>query len=396
LLLNLDRFKAVNDALGHQLGDHLLVACARRMESCLRFGDTVARLHGDSYCILLDDIHDVMEAAFVAQRVQKQLAMPFHLDGHEVHTTGSIGIVEGSNAYDRPEEVVLDATTAMQRAKALGRKRYEVFDKAMRAAGPSVQPLESGLRRAAERQELMLYYQPIVSLESGKVVCLEALLRWRNPERGLMLPDDFIPLAEETGLIVPMGHWALKTACSQLRDWRSQGLPAVRVAVNVSARQLEQRDFTTSIANILRETDLSPDRLELELTETLVVQKAEKVIQTLSDLKKLGIGLAIDDFGTGYSSLGYLKRFFIDTLKIDRSFVRDITIDPKDDAIATSVIQLAHSLQMRVVAEGVETEEQLAFLRWHHCDEIQGHLVSPAIPPDQAAQLLTPDKTFLR
>ena len=388
LYLDMDRFKLINDMHGHTFGDRLLNSCARRLEKCLRFGDTVARLGGDKFGILLEDISDFKDAVFIAERVQKQLTSPFDLDGLEVSVTASVGIAQGTSGYDRPEDLLRDADSAMYRAKAMGRDRAEIFDATIHLQGPSHLPLEDSLRNALEQNQFLLHYQPIVSLENGNVVGAEVLLRWNQPERGMVHPDEFIPVAEETGMIAPLGEWVLRNACTQNTIWQQAGLRPICLSLNLSIRQLEMLGFIEFVARVLQEAHFDPSLLQLELSERLAMERMEKLVSPLAELKAMGIRISIDNFGTGYSSLGHLKRFRIDTLKIDRSFIRDLGTDPKDDAFATAVIALAHSLQMRVVAEGVETEEQLAFLRWHHCDEIQGYLFSPPLTVEDFTRLL--------
>jgi len=388
LFLDLDRFKIINDSLGHLAGDQLLIAIARRLEACLRAGDTVGRLGGDEFVILLDDIRDVSDATRVADRIQKSLALPFSLRGLEVFTTASIGIALNVPAYSRAEDLLRDADTAMYRAKMLGKARYEVFDTVLHTRALKLLQLETDLRRAIEHQEFQLHYQPILSLITGEIVGFEALLRWQHPQRGLVSPEEFISVAEETGLIVPIGEWALRTACVQNKTWQEADLPPLYVAVNLSGRQFKQQDLIERIIGILTDTGLDSRWLELELTESIIMEDAETTIKTLRELEGLGVQLSIDDFGTGYSSLSYLKRFPIDTLKIDRSFVSDITTDPDDAAIITTIITLAHSLKLEVIAEGVETREQLDFLRSQQCDKVQGYLFSQPVPAKMFEKLL--------
>ncbi|MBA2447694.1 MAG: PAS domain S-box protein [Chloroflexi bacterium] len=395
LFLDLDRFKVVNDSLGHMAGDQLLTQIAPRLEAGLRPGDTLARLGGDEFAVLLDGVEDLAEAARVADRIQATLVLPFKLGEREVFTSASIGVALSSTEYDRPEEILRDADTALYRAKALGKARHEVFDRAMYRQNVALLHLETDLRRAIDRDELRVHYQPIVSLETGEITGAEALVRWQHPRRGLVPPGEFIPLAEETGIIVPIGEWVLRTACAQARAWRDDGLPAIRVAVNLSARQFKQGYLSATIARTLEETGLDPHGLELELTESIVMGDAEETIATLHELRGTGVQLSIDDFGTGYSSLSYLKRFPIQTLKIDTSFVRDLDAHPTDAAIVRTVITLAHDLRLEVIAEGVESEEELAVLRSLGCDEVQGYLASRPLSAEAMVELLREGRRLL-
>jgi diguanylate cyclase (GGDEF)-like protein/PAS domain S-box-containing protein len=389
LSLDLDRFKTVNETFGHAVGDQLIVACAHRLERSIRFGDTVARLGGDEFAILLDDLQRESDVFLVAERIQKQLQLPFHFDRHEIFTTSSIGIANGSPSYDRPEDLFRDANTAMYRSKALGRNRSELFDPNMHSGNLVSPPIETALRKAIERNEFEIQYQPIVSLRDCRIAGAEALIRWRHPQRGLVHPDDFIPIAEESGLIESIGEWVMRNACIQTKEWQKISERPMYVSVNLSVRQLQQRGIVFMVQQILESTGLEPSLLQLELTENLVLEKAEKSSETLKTLSELGVKLAIDDFGTGYSSLNYLKRFFIDVLKMDRSFVRDLTGTAKDEAIAAAVITLAHSLGLTLVAEGVETAEQLDFLLQHECDAIQGNYFSAPVNPNEFEKLLS-------
>jgi len=379
--LDLDRFKVVNDSLGHLIGDQLLVATARRLQGCLHTGDTIARLGGDEFSILLDDIREVSDATRIAERIQRQLALPFNINGHEVFTTASIGIALSSTGYERPEDLLRDADTAMYRAKALGKARYEVFDSAMRERAVARLQLETDLRRAMERKEFRVYYQLIVSLDDGHISGCEALLRWQHPTRGLVSPSEFIPVAEETGLIVPIGRWVLHEACRQLHAWQQKfrSKSPLTISVNFSSKQFMQPELVDQMKQILTSTGLEPHSLKLEITESLIMENPEAARALLLQLKALDIQLGIDDFGTGYSSLSYLHRFPIDRLKIDRSFVNRMGLDKENAEIVRTIVTLAHNLGVDVIAEGVETAEQLALLRALKCKYGQGFLFSPPV-----------------
>jgi diguanylate cyclase (GGDEF)-like protein/PAS domain S-box-containing protein len=390
LFLDLDRFKIINDSLGHMVGDQLLVGIAHRLEACLRPGDTVARLGGDEFTILLEDLASTEDAIDVARRVQEAVTQPFNIGGHEVFTTASIGIALSNTGYERAEDLLRDADTAMYRAKLEGKKRHVVFDKAMHDRAMELLQIETDLRRALTRKEFFLNYQPIVSLETGRILSFEALVRWRHPERGLVGPGDFIPVAEETGLIVPLGLWVLNEACRQMREWQREGFAdeAMTVSVNLSSRQFSQADLIEQISSALRESGLRAGNLKLEITESMVMENIDTAIDMLTQLRGLGVGLSIDDFGTGYSSLSYLHRFPIDTLKIDRSFVTQMTDNSENAEIVRTIVTLARSLDMSVVAEGVETADQLRQLGELGCDYGQGYLFSRPVGAGQAAGLL--------
>jgi diguanylate cyclase (GGDEF)-like protein/PAS domain S-box-containing protein len=390
LFLDLDRFKIVNDSLGHMVGDQLLVGIAHRLEACLRPGDTVARLGGDEFTILLEDLAGNEDAIDVARRVQEAVTQPFNIGGHEVFTTASIGIALSTPGYERAEDLLRDADTAMYRAKIQGKKRHVVFDKAMHDRAMELLQLETDLRRALSRREFFLHYQPIVSLETGKVSSYEALVRWRHPERGLVMPGEFISVAEETGLIIPLGQWVLGEACRQMREWQRLFRidPEVTVSVNLSSRQFSQADLIDQVSSALRETGLPASSLKLEITESMVMENIDTAIGMLTQLKNLGVGISIDDFGTGYSSLSYLHRFPIDTLKIDRSFVTQMTDNSENGEIVRTIVTLARSLGMNVIAEGVETRAQLTQLHDLGCDFGQGYLFSKPVAPPAALELM--------
>jgi len=391
LFLDLDRFKVVNDSLGHVVGDQLLKALARRLEGCLRLGDTVARLGGDEFAILIDDLDKIQDATEVAERIQEELRVPLELEGHEVFANASIGIALSTTGYDRAEDVLRDADTAMYRAKAHPQNRPVVFDAEMHTHAMGLLRLETDLRRAVERREFELHYQPIVHLVGGGLYGFEALIRWRHPERGLVYPKEFLPLAEETGLIVPIGEWVLRQACEQLASWhhRFPESATMAVSVNVAGAQLSHSRFVETVDAVLEATGLDPARLRLEITEGVIMASPEATTATLHQLRRRNISLHIDDFGTGYSSLSYLHRFPIDALKIDRSFVGAINGQTGDNVeIVRAIVTLAHSLKMDVMAEGVETEEQLMSLKALGCELGQGYLFARPLPPEDALRLL--------
>jgi diguanylate cyclase (GGDEF)-like protein/PAS domain S-box-containing protein len=388
MFLDLDRFKLVNDTVGHTGGDQLLQEVAREFSETVREGDTVARVGGDEFTFLLPGIEHREDATTVAERILQRIRQPRSVAGQEFRVSTSIGITifprDGSSA----DILMRNADTAMYRAKERGRDNYQLFTPAMKASLQEMLSLENDLRRALEREELFILYQPLVAVDSGSIVGGEALLRWQHPRRGLVAPDEFIPLAEETGLISGIGEWVLHQACRQAKTWEEFGLGPIRISVNVAARQVEQPGLVGAVGAALADSGLPPHRLQLELTEGAVMRQVESVTSALAKLRAMGVGISIDDFGTGYSSLGYLKRFPIDTIKIDRSFVRDVTTDQNDAAIVTTVIAMARGLNLRVVAEGVETEAQLRFLRDNKCDEYQGFLLSPAVSPNEFEALV--------
>ncbi|MDP3671322.1 MAG: EAL domain-containing protein [Telluria sp.] len=387
MLLDLDYFKAVNDTLGHDAGDALLTIVATRLGERIRSVDTLARMGGDEFALLACDTSRPEDVAALAAALQNALRAPITIQDRELYLSASIGITLYPDDSDDVDSLIKNADIALYRAKDLGRDNYQFFTDDMNSAIVERVNLANSLRRATERGEFILHYQPQVELASGEIGGVEALIRWRHPELGMVSPTQFIPLAEETGIIVSIGEWVLRTACRQARDWELAGMP-VRVAVNLSARQFRQGDLAEKIGAILRETDLSPRLIEVELTEGILMADTEQTSATLDTLHRMGVQISIDDFGTGYSSLSYLKRLPIDILKIDQSFVRDIHTDPDDRSIVTAVIALAHSMHMKVVAEGVETAEQLAFLREQECDTIQGYLFSRPVPPEGILSLL--------
>ena len=390
LFLDLDRFKVINDSLGHILGDQFLIAIANRLKAYLRPTDTAARLGGDEFTILLDSINDVSDAIKIAERIQQELALPIDLEGQEVFSTVSIGIALSATGYNQPEEILRDADMAMYRAKALGKARYEIFNTDMYATAMTRLQLETDLRRAIERQEFRVYYQPIVSLHNGKISGFEALVRWQHPERGLICPDSFIPVAEETGLIVSIGYWVLREACRQMQAWlvyRDAASP-LKISVNLSQKQFFQPDLIQQILQILRQTELDICSLDLEITESVIMENDQLATTTISKLRHLGIQLSIDDFGTGYSSLARLHRFPINVLKIDRSFVSGMGSDQGNLEITETIVTLAHKLGVNVTAEGVETAEQLAHLRELKCEYGQGHFFSHPLDSEAAEALI--------
>ena len=390
LLLDLDRFKTVNDSLGHVLGDQLLVATSRRLETTLRPQDVIARQGGDEFTILLNGIDSIKDAIRVAKRIHDELRQPFRLDGHDVFTTASIGIALSTQDYTRTEEVLRDADTAMYRAKTSGRGHHKIFDPKMHERAMALLKLETDLRLAVEREEFCLHYQPIISLENNRIIGFEALVRWQHPERGLVLPDDFIPIAEETGLIGPIGHWVLHEACRQLRQWQEHSRHDLSLSVNVnlSGKQFSQVDLVERIKSVLEQTGLSARSLKLEITESTVMEKAEAAAVMLEQIRNLGVEVHIDDFGTGYSSLSYLHRFPIDVLKIDRSFVSRMGPDGENSEIVRTIVQLAHNLGMKVAAEGVMTAEQLGKLRALGCDYGQGYFFSEPLDSERAKRII--------
>lgn len=386
--VDMDNFKFINDSLGHDIGDMLLKIVAERLAGCVRSGDTVARQGGDEFVIVISDQSISDHATLIADKMQELIAQPFCIDEHELVITCSIGISIFPRDGEDVQALIKNAEAAMYRAKEQGRNTFQFFTGEMNARSLARMTMEKYLRRALERDELLVYYQPKVSLSSGRITSMEALVRWQHPEMGMVLPSNFIPLAEDTGLIEPIGEWVLRTACKQNKVWQEAGLAPLTVAVNLSIRQFRQQNIVGLIGQILLETRLDPRYLELEITESMFMQDVERMATILKDLKGMGASLAMDDFGTGYSSLGYLTRFPFDKLKIDQSFVRHITSVPDNAAIAKTVIAMAHSLHMKVIAEGVETEGQLNYLRSHGCDEMQGYYFSKPVPALEFEQLL--------
>jgi len=388
LFMDLDRFKVINDSLGHEIGDVLLRQVADRLRAQSREGDTVARMGGDEFIVLIENHENLADLSTRAQRLVEQLSAPHVLGRKDCHVTVSIGISIFPSDGSDSQALLKAADVAMYRAKDTGRNNYLYYSPSMNVHTVERLQLESDLRHALERNELLLHYQPKVEIATGLITGVEALLRWKHPLRGLVPPMDFIPLAEETGLIVPIGEWVLATACARTKAWQDRGLPKLDVAVNLSARQFADPLLLPKLTQIIRASGLDPSRLELEITESVVMSRGECAVGVLKNLKSIGVQIAIDDFGTGYSSLAYLKRFPIDILKVDRSFIRDIPADSGDKKITRAIIAMAHSLRLRVVAEGVETADQLKFLRAQRCDAVQGYLLYRPLPEEEVADVL--------
>ena len=390
LFMDLDRFKDVNDSLGHMMGDQLLIETAKMLAGNLRPTDTVARLGGDEFVVLLEDINNISDATTLADRIQRTLSTSIQLTGHPVYITASIGIVLSVTGYQQPEDVLRDADIAMYRAKALGKNRYEIFDPAMRDRIMERLKLENELRRALDRRELDVFYQPIVSLKTGRIIGLESLVRWHHPERGLVLPGEFIPLAEETGLIIPLDRYVLREACRQMHEWHAQmpTEPPLTVSVNMSGRQFTQPDLIESIELILKDTSLEPPSLNVEITESTIMEDHEYTTNVLSKLQALGVQVQIDDFGVGYSSLSYLARFPLNALKVDRTFIKLMTEDSNYLKIVQAIVMMTHGLGMGVIAEGVETEKQLTQLNALGCEYVQGYLLAVPLDSQKVKELL--------
>ena len=388
MFLDLDQFKAINDAFGHSFGDFLLKDVAKRIRQCGREQDTAARVGGDEFLILLGSVKDAADVAIAAQRIMAALNENFVVRGQSLNVSCSVGVSMFPEHGADSETLIRNAEAAMGCAKNDGRGKMRFFTDEMNAEAVERLTMDRNLRLALDREEFFLVYQPQIDIETGRITGLEALIRWQQPEMGLITPDRFISIAENNGLIIPIGEWVLRTACAQAKKWQDDGLIAVPVAVNVSAVQFRQEGFTALIRSVLNDTGLSPEYLELEMTESLLLSNADVVFATLKGLKEMGLQLAIDDFGTGYSSLSYLKQFPVGKLKIDRSFIREIAVDSNDAAITTAIISMAKSLHLRVIAEGVEDKAQLSFLQEHKCDEIQGYYFSKPISPDEAAFML--------
>ena len=392
LCLGLDRFNQINENLGHEIGDLLLKAVAERLTACVEAGDTVARLDTDQFAIILATTQHKQEVGNIAQTILESISQTFALAGQEIFITASMGIAIYPRDGQEIEQLLNHANTAMVHAKQQGGDQYQYYTVAYNIGSSDRLALQTTLRYALERGELQLYYQPQVNLQTGQIVGAEALLRWHHPERGLVSPDKFIPLAEETGLIISIGEWVLHTACKQTKAWQNAGFSSLRVAVNLSSRQFSQIDLRHQLVQILMETGLDPKYIELELTESMLVQNTEVAIRRLNAFKALGVEIAIDDFGTGYSSLSYLQQFPFDILKIDRCFIRNITENSNNAAITKAIIEMAKSLNLKLIAEGVETEAELSFVCKHKCDGMQGYLFSRPVPAHEFEQLLTSGK----
>ena len=388
LFLDLDGFKRINDTLGHGIGDLLLKSVAKRLKTTVRQVDTVARLGGDEFTIVLLEINHAQDAKDVAQKILKVISQPYKIEEHELFVTASVGISIYPDDGSDIESLIRKADIAMYRAKGQGKNNYQVYNLSMDAKFFERLTLENSLRKAVENEELVAYYQPQVDLRTGEITGVEALVRWQHQKFGLVPPDKFIPLAEETGVILEIDEWMMKTACRQIKNWEREGIANIRVAVNLSTRQFRQKNLTEKVAQILNDSAVQPENLCLEITENEVMHNIETTVEILQALKKMGVLLSLDDFGTGYSSLSYLKRFPIDILKIDRTFVNGIPSDRDDTAISTAIVVLAHSMELKVIAEGVEKSEQIAFLQSLQCDEIQGFYFSRPLNAETVTDLL--------
>ena len=395
LSVSLDRFNQINDNLGHDVGNLLVKAVAERLTHCVGNQDIIAHLNVSQFAIILANTQHKKEVSDIAQTILNELSQTFVLAGQEIFITASIGIAFYPRDGVDIEQLLNHANTAMTKAKQQGGDQYEFYTAAFNIGSSDRLALQSSLRHALEREELQVYYQPQVDLHTGQIVGSEALVRWQHPERGLVSPDKFIPIAEETGLIVPIGEWVLQTACKQTQLWQTAGFPSLRIAVNLSSRQFGQIDLRKQLVQILLDTGLDPKYIELELTESMLVQNTEIAIRRLNALKSLGVEIAIDDFGTGYSSLSYLQQFPFDVLKIDRCFIKNITDNLNKAAITKAIIEMAKNLNLKLVAEGVETESELSFVRQHQCDTMQGYLFSRPVPARDFEELLTMGKCLL-
>lgn len=392
LFFDIDHFKRVNDTLGHEVGDQLLKVLTKQLRTCIRASDTLSRQGGDEFVVLLPELLDDAVPAEIANKILETIKSPIYISNHELFVTASIGIAVYPDDGDSVDVLTRHADAAMYHAKNSGRNNYQFFTKEMSARVSAQLTMENNLQKAISNNELLLFYQPKVSIKTGKIVGAEALIRWQHPDWGLILPDRFIPIAEDSGLIKSIGNWVLREACAQNRLWQDAGLPEIPIAINVSVAELHHADFMQEVTKVLLQTGLQPSSLELEVTESVAIQSEVAVIHDLNSLKDMGVRLSVDDFGTGYSSLSYLKLLPINTIKIDKSFIRDIQIDLNDAAIVTAIIKMSQSLGLTVIAEGVETQEQLTFLKLHDCDEMQGYLFSKPLPATEFAELLKQQK----
>jgi diguanylate cyclase (GGDEF)-like protein len=392
-MLDLDRFKNVNDSFGHYVGDRLLESVSARLRDCLRESDILARLGGDEFVVALPMAGNKKDIGRVAKKIQTTLAEPFGIEGHQLKIGASIGICEYPADGENPETLLQIADFAMYEAKKRGRGTYAFFAPELTEATRHRQKLGNDLHQACARNEFVLHYQPMVSTVTGRITGMEALLRWLHPEQGLISPNEFIPQLEEMGLMAEVGLWVLRTACEQNVAWQKEGLPSVRMAVNLSSQQFHRGNIVGSVETVLRETGLDPKWLEIELTESLTLDNSETTIRIMQDLKKLGISLSLDDFGTGWSSLSYLRRFQFDRIKIDQTFLRDIALEPAAETVVRNIIDLGRNLGLACVAEGVETRQQFDYLQGQMCPEIQGFLYSRALPAADCAALLSSGKS---
>lgn len=388
MFLDLDRFKDINDTLGHTAGDQLLKDVAARLKGCIRESDIVARIGGDEFTILLPEMTNPEDSSMIASKIISAMQNPYKINSHELHITTSIGISIYPDDSNDPETIMKNADIAMYHAKEQGRNNYQFYnaDMNIRTIGRILR--ENSLRQAVERKELVIHYQPQLDIFTRQVVSAEALVRWQHPDEGLLSPKEFIPLAEEIGLIVPIGEWVMRNACAQNKAWQEAGYPPICVTVNLSARQFQQPDLVEMVSNALKDTGLSPEFLELEITESTAMKNIELTISRMNRLTGMGVKFSIDDFGTGYSSLSYLKKLPIQTLKIDKSFIRGLSADPDDKAIVNAVIAMAHNLKLKVIAEGVETDDQMSFLNSSRCDRMQGYLYSKPLPAEDFKKLI--------
>jgi len=389
MFLDIDQFKCINDSLGHSVGDDLLKVTAKRLKSLVRETDVVYRMGGDEFTVILENLHSSDDCALTAKRINESISKPVKMDAHEISATVSIGISLYPKDATDVETLVRNADAAMYRAKEAGRNCYQFYTASLNAKMSERFKLAAGMRQALNKGEFLLYYQPKVSAKSGEIIGHEALLRWKHPELGILTPDKFLSVLEESGLIITVGEWVLRTACQQAKDWQSAGFRHIPVSVNIASRQFTSGTLQDIVRQVLKETGLEPKYLELELTERLLIDNADAAIKVLDELKKIGVLISIDDFGTGYSSLNYLKRFPIDILKIDKSFIRDMVTREKDAAIASAIISLAHNLKLGLIAEGVENMNQVEFLQSRGCDEVQGFLFSRPLPPDEFSKILS-------